>query len=60
MAGKAPAKYKYKTLLVEFDKGVAILTLNRPAKRNAMNPALGDEIPMRWNACAMTTGAMCW
>lgn len=44
MAGKAPAKYKYKTLLVEFDKGVAILTLNRPAKRNAMNPALGEEI----------------
>ena len=44
MAGKAPAKYKYKTLLVEFDKGVAILTLNRRAKRNAMNPALGEEI----------------
>ena len=36
--------YEYETLLVEFDKGVCILTLNRPEKRNAMNPALGEEI----------------
>ena len=36
--------YEYETLLVEFDKAVCILTLNRPEKRNAMNPALGEEI----------------
>ena len=36
--------YEYETLLVEFDKSVCILTLNRPEKRNAMNPALGEEI----------------
>ncbi|MEE2662239.1 MAG: p-hydroxycinnamoyl CoA hydratase/lyase [Pseudomonadota bacterium] len=36
--------YEYETLLVEFDKGVCVLTLNRPEKRNAMNPILGEEI----------------
>jgi trans-feruloyl-CoA hydratase/vanillin synthase len=36
---------KYKTLLVDFgDDGVTVLTLNRPDKRNAMNPTLGEEI----------------
>ncbi len=32
------------TVLVEFDEGIAWVTLNRPAKRNAMNPALNDEM----------------
>jgi trans-feruloyl-CoA hydratase/vanillin synthase len=32
------------TVLVEFDAGIAWVTLNRPAKRNAMNPALNDEM----------------
>ena len=36
--------YDYETLLVEFDDGVCLLTLNRPEKRNAMNPTLGEEI----------------
>ncbi len=27
-------------VLVEFDGGIAFVTLNRPEKRNAMNPAL--------------------
>tara|TARA_B100000686_G_C16701691_1_gene923820 strand:+ start:454 stop:1296 length:843 start_codon:yes stop_codon:yes gene_type:complete len=36
--------YSYKTVLVEFDDGVCILTINRPNKRNAMNPAFGEEI----------------
>ncbi|KAF5887741.1 p-hydroxycinnamoyl CoA hydratase/lyase, partial [Rhizobium sp. PEPV16] len=27
-------------VLVEFDNGIAFVTLNRPEKRNAMNPAL--------------------
>ena len=37
-------RYHYETLLVEFDDGVCLLTLNRPEKRNAMNPTLGEEI----------------
>jgi len=32
------------TVLVEFDEGIAWVTLNRPAKRNAMNPTLNDEM----------------
>ena len=44
MAKKATGIMKYKTLLVEFDDGVCVLTLNRPEKRNAMNPVLGEEI----------------
>ena len=31
-------------VLVEFDEGIAWVTLNRPAKRNAMSPALNDEM----------------
>ncbi|HVA15991.1 MAG TPA: p-hydroxycinnamoyl CoA hydratase/lyase [Stellaceae bacterium] len=33
-----------KTVLVEFDQGIAWVTLNRPEKRNAMNPALNTEM----------------
>ncbi|HEV8014775.1 MAG TPA: p-hydroxycinnamoyl CoA hydratase/lyase [Stellaceae bacterium] len=33
-----------KTVLVEFDEGIAWVTLNRPEKRNAMNPALNHEM----------------
>ena len=32
------------TVLVEFEDGIAWVTLNRPEKRNAMNPALNDEM----------------
>lgn len=32
------------TVLVEFDEGIAWVSLNRPGKRNAMNPALNDEM----------------
>jgi feruloyl-CoA hydratase/lyase len=31
-------------VLVEFDEGIAWVTLNRPAKRNAMNPALNERM----------------
>ena len=36
--------YDYKTISAEFDDGVCLLTLDRPDKRNAMNPVLGEEI----------------
>ncbi|MEB3371437.1 p-hydroxycinnamoyl CoA hydratase/lyase [Saccharopolyspora mangrovi] len=32
------------TVLVDFEDGIAWVTLNRPDKRNAMNPALNDEM----------------
>ncbi|WP_246038803.1 p-hydroxycinnamoyl CoA hydratase/lyase [Peristeroidobacter soli] len=32
------------TVLVEIDEGIAWVTLNRPDKRNAMSPALNDEM----------------
>jgi trans-feruloyl-CoA hydratase/vanillin synthase len=32
------------TVLVEFDEGIAWVTMNRPDKRNAMNPALNREM----------------
>lgn len=31
-------------VLVEFDEGIAWVTMNRPAKRNAMSPALNEEM----------------
>lgn len=34
----------YETLLVEASEGVAVVTLNRPDKRNAMNPRLHEEM----------------
>ncbi|MEO6341256.1 MAG: enoyl-CoA hydratase-related protein, partial [Caulobacteraceae bacterium] len=39
-----------KTVLVEFDNGVAWVSLNRPEKRNAMNPALNQEMLDTLNA----------
>ena len=32
------------TVLVEFDDGIAWVTLNRPEKKNAMNPTMGMEM----------------
>ena len=34
----------YKTLLVEKSKGVALVTFNRPDKKNAMNPQLHEDM----------------
>jgi feruloyl-CoA hydratase/lyase len=34
----------YETLLLDIDGGVATITLNRPAKRNAMSPKLHEEM----------------
>ena len=36
--------YDYQTIFAEFDDSVCLLTLDRPDKRNAMNPVLGEEI----------------
>ena len=33
-----------RTSLVELEDGIAWVTLNRPEKRNAMSPALNDEM----------------
>jgi trans-feruloyl-CoA hydratase/vanillin synthase len=35
---------KYETILVDLADGVATLTLNRPEKKNAMNPRLHEEV----------------
>ena len=35
---------RWNTVLVELDAGIAWVTLNRPAKRNAMNPTLNREM----------------
>src|ERR1017187_2037950 len=34
----------FRTLKIEVDQGVALLTLNRPEKKNAMNPALHEDM----------------
>ena len=39
-------------VLVDFDDGIAWVTLNRPAKRNAMNPALIAEMKLTVEALA--------
>jgi len=42
MAGKKAPWGKY--VLVDFDEGIAWVTLNRPEKRNAMTPAMNEEM----------------
>jgi feruloyl-CoA hydratase/lyase len=38
------ADYSYENILVDVNDGVAFLTLNRPAKRNAMSPGLHRDV----------------
>lgn len=38
------ADYTFDTILVDIDAGVATLTFNRPAKRNAMSPQLHRDV----------------
>ncbi len=55
----------YQTLLAEVADGVAVVTLNRPAKRNAMNPQLHQDMTdvleaLRYDdaaRCVVITGA---
>jgi feruloyl-CoA hydratase/lyase len=45
MAGTAATEnYAYTTVKVEFDEGIAWVSLNRPDKRNAMSPTLNIEM----------------
>src|SRR3982751_1964691 len=46
-----------KTVLVDFDDGIAWVTMNRPEKRNAMSPALNEE--MRATVEALASDARC-
>jgi trans-feruloyl-CoA hydratase/vanillin synthase len=46
-----------KLVLVDFDEGIAWVTLNRPEKRNAMSPALNQE--MRATVEALATDERC-
>jgi trans-feruloyl-CoA hydratase/vanillin synthase len=46
-----------KNVLVDFDDGIAWVTLNRPEKRNAMSPALNQE--MRATVEALATDDRC-
>jgi len=46
-----------KNVLVDFDDGIAWVTLNRPEKRNAMSPALNAE--MRDTVNALATDERC-
>src|SRR5690606_3510579 len=46
-----------KTVLVDFEDGIAWVTLNRPDKRNAMSPALNEE--MKQTVEALATDERC-
>jgi trans-feruloyl-CoA hydratase/vanillin synthase len=43
------------TVLVEFDNGIAWVTMNRPEKRNAMSPTLAAEMLQVMNALEVDT-----
>ena len=48
----------YRTIRVDVDDGVATLTLNRPEKKNAMNPLLHDEVTDALEALRYDAGAL--
>jgi enoyl-CoA hydratase/carnithine racemase len=41
----------YRTLLLELDRGVATITLNRPQQRNAIGDGMRDELADAYRAC---------
>jgi trans-feruloyl-CoA hydratase/vanillin synthase len=47
----------YKCVRVDIGEGIAWVTLNRPEKRNAMNPALNDEMVQVLDALELEDGA---
>jgi trans-feruloyl-CoA hydratase/vanillin synthase len=48
---------KYETVLVEVENGIAWVTLNRPEKRNAMNPTMHREMVEVLNELEFDPGA---
>jgi feruloyl-CoA hydratase/lyase len=42
--GAARQSSKYETVLIDYDEGIAWVTMNRPDKRNAMSPTLNREM----------------
>jgi enoyl-CoA hydratase/carnithine racemase len=42
---------EYRTLLLNHDRGVAIITLNRPGQRNAIGDGMRDELADAYRAC---------
>ena len=55
-----PALPETKHVLVEINDGIAWVTLNRPEKRNAMSPALNDEMVEVLDALEIDDAAACW
>lgn len=49
----------YKSLVVDVDDGVALVTLDRPAKHNALNMQLWEEIPNCFEACSRDPEVRC-
>ena len=44
----------YQTLLHTCEDGVATITLNRPAQRNALDMVMREEQPMPWTRSGAT------
>ena len=44
-----------KNVAVQLEDGIAWVALNRPEKRNCMNPALNDEMVRCWTRSSSTT-----
>ena len=44
MTGSDPSYDRFTTVKIEFEDGIAWVILNRPEKRNAMNPTLNREM----------------
>lgn len=42
---------EYRTILLDVDDGVATITLNRPAQRNAFGDGMGDELSAAYRRC---------
>ena len=54
----------WRNVLLEIEDGIAWVTLNRPEKRNAMSPALNDEmvqvVPTRSSSRTMPAFSCAW
>ena len=48
----------YETVSYEVKDGVAIITLNRPQQRNAVNSTMSRELPLVWQQFNKDTSAV--